>query len=463
MWPRGPDAEGLAEQAERRGRAAATSGRRARERAPRARPRRSPGGRGARERHRRRATRRARGAEPAVDRAQHLVAAGSRAITPSCVAQRAAVAGRAERAAAHGDVAGAERDRCARDRWARRSPTTGVRDRAGEMQGPVSAATTRRARRASSTYSRSVVGKQRRAAPLRRGDHAVGERLLAGAPGHERARGRARAGRGRRAPKDAGRPELARPAAAGLRTTKSSPAARRQAARSTAARLVGAARQRELADARRRRCRAARRSARFLSITCAASGPQRHVLAEQHAESGSRRQRRGEADDAPRARTARAQTADFHRPWRSRATSCRVARSAAAARASAPRSAEAPRGRGGDDLRHRAGCPRSERARRRLHHPVRRRHPRSRSAAATGQRVHDVADRGEPHDEAPSPSSAEPPEPVEQLARVVVLGIADDGHAPAVRAHHLALGHRLRRVVGALAVHVGPQGEEQRA
>ena len=42
----------------------------------------------------------------------------------------------------------------------------------------------------------------------------------------------------------------------------------------------------------------------------------------------------------------------------------------------------------------------------------------------------------------------------EQIARRMVLRIADDGDAAAVGAHGLALGNGVDRVVGALAVHV---------
>ncbi len=44
----------------------------------------------------------------------------------------------------------------------------------------------------------------------------------------------------------------------------------------------------------------------------------------------------------------------------------------------------------------------------------------------------------------------------------MVLGIADDGDAPAVAAHGLALGHGVDGVIGALAVDVRLQLEQQR-
>ena len=86
-------------------------------------------------------------------------------ITPSCIGQRAPVAGRAERRAAHHHVARRERA-VARgiggpeERHHRRAHGAGQVQRArvgGDHQA--------RAPRASSTNSRSVVGKQRRAAP----------------------------------------------------------------------------------------------------------------------------------------------------------------------------------------------------------------------------------------------------------------------------------------------------------
>ena len=49
-----------------------------------------------------------------------------------------------------------------------------------------------------------------------------------------------------------------------------------------------------------------------------------------------------------------------------------------------------------------------------------------------------------------------------QIARRVILGIADDGDAAAVAADGLALGHGVDGVVGPLAVHVGLQREQQR-
>ena len=45
----------------------------------------------------------------------------------------------------------------------------------------------------------------------------------------------------------------------------------------------------------------------------------------------------------------------------------------------------------------------------------------------------------------------------QQVARRVILRIADDGDAAAVGADDLALGHGVDGVVGALAVHVGLQ------
>ena len=50
----------------------------------------------------------------------------------------------------------------------------------------------------------------------------------------------------------------------------------------------------------------------------------------------------------------------------------------------------------------------------------------------------------------------------QQIARRMILRIADDGDAAAVGAHGVALGHGVDRVVGALAVHVGLQQLEQR-
>ena len=50
----------------------------------------------------------------------------------------------------------------------------------------------------------------------------------------------------------------------------------------------------------------------------------------------------------------------------------------------------------------------------------------------------------------------------QQIARGVVLGVADDGDAAAVGARRFALGHGVDGVVGALAVDVGPQQLEQR-
>ena len=58
--------------------------------------------------------------------------------------------------------------------------------------------------------------------------------------------------------------------------------------------------------------------------------------------------------------------------------------------------------------------------------------------------------------------TAAPPRSFSRSTRVSwPLGVAHDGHPASVRAHDLPLGDRLRRVVRALAVHVGAQGEEQ--
>src|SRR6185503_20944312 len=59
---------------------------------------------------------------------------------------------------------------------------------------------------------------------------------------------------------------------------------------------------------------------------------------------------------------------------------------------------------------------------------------------------------------APSPA-----DPRDERARVVLLRVAHDRDAPAVGAHDVALGNRLGRVVGALAVHVGLEREQQAA
>ena len=49
----------------------------------------------------------------------------------------------------------------------------------------------------------------------------------------------------------------------------------------------------------------------------------------------------------------------------------------------------------------------------------------------------------------------------QEVARRVVLRIADDRGPPAVRGDHGAFGHRLHGVVGALAVHVGLEEPQQ--
>ena len=75
--------------------------------------------------------------------------------------------------------------------------------------------------------------------------------------------------------------------------------------------------------------------------------------------------------------------------------------------------------------------------------------------------VDDVAKRAKPHDE----DIHDPPtfaDPREQIARRMILRIADDGDAAAVAAHGLALGHGLHGVVGPLAVDVRLQREQQR-
>ena len=53
------------------------------------------------------------------------------------------------------------------------------------------------------------------------------------------------------------------------------------------------------------------------------------------------------------------------------------------------------------------------------------------------------------------------PDPREQIARGMILRVADDRDAAAVGEHRLALGHGLGRVVGAFAVHVGLQQAQQ--
>src|SRR5262245_2458495 len=50
----------------------------------------------------------------------------------------------------------------------------------------------------------------------------------------------------------------------------------------------------------------------------------------------------------------------------------------------------------------------------------------------------------------------------QQIARGMIFGIADDGDAPTVLANGVPLRHRVDRVVGPLAVHVGSQRKKQR-
>jgi hypothetical protein len=49
----------------------------------------------------------------------------------------------------------------------------------------------------------------------------------------------------------------------------------------------------------------------------------------------------------------------------------------------------------------------------------------------------------------------------DEIGRGVVLGVAADHRGAAVRSDHLALGNGVHRVVGALGVHLGAQGQEQ--
>ena len=135
----------------------------------------------------------------------------------------------------------------------------------------------------------------------------------------------------------------------------------------------------------------------------------------------------------------------------------RSARRAARARASRPRGPvrNARAAGAADHAGDQRGCPRAGGARP-APPPSRRRSPRRRSAAAAGSvcTTSPIADRR-------TSERLHRAELLEELPRVVVLGIAHDGHSAAVRPHHLALGDRLGGVVRPLAVDVGPQGEEQ--
>ena len=155
-----------------------------------------------------------------------------------------------------------------------------------------------------------------------------------------------------------------------------------------------------------------------------------------------RRARHPRAAPRPRTSTGPGSRA----PRRSAARAAHAARE----RARQPKACAAARRRPAAE----AGCPRAERApgaRRASPPPSRAGERRER-----GQRVHDVADRGQPDDEGLQRRI------LARSARVSwSFGSPDDRHPAAVRAHDVPLGDGVGRVVGALAVNVGPQRAEQ--
>ena len=84
--------------------------------------------------------------------------------------------------------------------------------------------------------------------------------------------------------------------------------------------------------------------------------------------------------------------------------------------------------------------------------------------AGRGQRVDDVTHGTEPHDQQPfnlycwmarpACSLALFPEPLNELGCGVIFGIADDLNSAAAFADNIALGHRVRGVIGAFGLHV---------
>ena len=72
----------------------------------------------------------------------------------------------------------------------------------------------------------------------------------------------------------------------------------------------------------------------------------------------------------------------------------------------------------------------------------------------------DVAERAEPDDQHAVIAAIRC---AQQIARRVILRIADDRGASAVGRDDRSLGHGVDRVVGAFAVHVGPKPIEQGA
>ena len=243
-------------------------------------------------------------------------------ITPAWRTAAAAVAGRAAGRARAPPRPPGEKGPLRAGSVGPKSATTGVPTAQARCSGPVSAATTSRARRASSTYSSSVVGKQRMAAPA---DAATTRSARPSSPGPKVTSDWSPRPRSSRAssPKRSAGQSLLRPAAAGVQEhearRRAGPAGRRRRAPPLPPRTAAGTR-----AAPRASMPSGASRARFLSITW--PPPTRVTrLAQQP--------RRARPRAAPRAPSRDARRAREPRPGRRLPEALEVERDVVAARA----------------------------------------------------------------------------------------------------------------------------------